>query len=152
MLYHYQQWIHEDLQELWMLYGQGVSSRVLPIHEIADSLESDVISALPAVHALTRCDSTSKIVGKQTVLKVVANGFVENLLQNLRNHGIKCRIFPCQCYSQKLKTKTFNELQYEEYHSKAFYFDLEKLPPTSKSVFKNSARLLPMLHVGKFSK
>ena len=47
-----------------MLYGQGVSSRVLPIYEIADSLESDVISALPTIHALTGGDSTSKIVGK----------------------------------------------------------------------------------------
>ena len=49
-LYPHQQWIHEDLQELQMLYGQGVSSRILPIHQIADTLESDVNSILPAVH------------------------------------------------------------------------------------------------------
>ena len=44
-----------------MLYGQGVSSRVLQIHQIADTLESDVNSILPAVHVWTGCDSTSKI-------------------------------------------------------------------------------------------
>ena len=59
LLYHYHQWIHEDYQELWMLYDQGVSSRILPIHQIANYLESHVIGVLPAVHALTACDSTS---------------------------------------------------------------------------------------------
>ena len=42
-----------------MLYDQGVSSRILPIHQIANYLESHVIGVLPAVHALTGCDSTS---------------------------------------------------------------------------------------------
>ena len=28
---------------------------------------------------------------------------------------------------------TFDDLRYEEFHSKAFNFDLEKLPPTSES-------------------
>ena len=41
-----------------MLYDQGVSNRVLLIHQIAESLESHVIGILPAVHALTACDST----------------------------------------------------------------------------------------------
>ena len=29
LLYHYQQLVYEDLQEIWMLYGQGVSSRAV---------------------------------------------------------------------------------------------------------------------------
>ena len=41
----------KDLQELWMLYDQVASSRVHPIHLIADTLESDVISVLPVAHA-----------------------------------------------------------------------------------------------------
>ena len=60
---------------------QGVSSRVLPIHQIADTLESDVISVLPTIHALTGGDSTSKIGCKKTTLKVIENGVAENLLQ-----------------------------------------------------------------------
>ena len=71
LLYPHQQWIHEDLQELQMLYGQGVSSRVLPIHQIAGTLESDVNSILSAVHAWTGCDSASKIGVKKTALKVI---------------------------------------------------------------------------------
>ena len=43
-----------------MLYSQGISSRVLPIHQIAD-----IISVLSAVHALTDSDSTSKIGDKR---------------------------------------------------------------------------------------
>ena len=53
-----------------MLYGQDLWSRIPPIHRIADTLESDVISALPAVHPLTICDSISKIGGKKTALVV----------------------------------------------------------------------------------
>ena len=42
-----------------MLYDQGVSSRILPIHQTANYLESHAIGVLPAVHALIACDSTS---------------------------------------------------------------------------------------------
>ena len=79
LLYHYQQWVYEDLQEIWMLYGQGVSSRALSIPQIPETLESDVISVLPAVHALSGCDSTCKIGSKKTALKVVESGLAESL-------------------------------------------------------------------------
>lgn len=48
-----------------MLYSTGISSGVLPLHQ------SDVISVLPAVQALTGSDTTSKIENKKTALKVV---------------------------------------------------------------------------------
>ena len=67
-----------------MLYGQGVSSRALSIPKIAETLERDVISVLPAVHALSGCDSTSKIGSKKTALKVVEGGLAESLLESGR--------------------------------------------------------------------
>ena len=32
---------------------------------------------------------------------------------------------------------TFDDLRYEEHHSKTFKFDFEKLPPTSESINKH---------------
>ena len=42
--------------------------------------------------------------------------------------------FLVKCYDQKNTLATFNDLRFEKYHSKAFHFDLEKLPPTSSSI------------------
>ena len=61
------------------VYGQGLSTRALSIPKISDNLESNVISVLPAVHALNGCDSTSKIGGKKTTLKVAEGGPAESL-------------------------------------------------------------------------
>ena len=143
LLYHYQQWVYEDLQEIWMLHSQGVSSRALSIPKIAETLESDVISVLPAVHALSRCDSTSKIGSKKTALKVLEGGLVESLLEFGRqplseNHVSNAENFLVKCYNQKANAKTFDDLRYKEYHSKAFNFDLEKLLPTSNSIYKHN--------------
>ena len=142
LLYHYQQWVYEDLQEIWMLHSQGVSSRALSIPKIAETLESDVISVLPAVHALSGCDSTSKIGSKKTALKVLEGGLVESLLEFGRqplseNHVSNAENFLVKCYNQKANAKTFDDLRYKEYHSKAFNFDLEKLLPTSNSIYKH---------------
>ena len=46
-----------------MLYAHGLSTRALSITKISDILETDVISVLPAVHALSGCDTMSKIGG-----------------------------------------------------------------------------------------
>lgn len=64
---------------MWVLCGQGLSTRALSIPKISDTLESDVISVLPAVPTLSGCDSTRKIEGKKTVLKVAERGLAESL-------------------------------------------------------------------------
>lgn len=46
LLSHSQQWIKENLQQLWIVLGQRVPDIVLPIRQIADTLESDVINNL----------------------------------------------------------------------------------------------------------
>ena len=40
------------LEELWFITGLSTSKTFVPIHEVVDILESDVIEILPAVHAL----------------------------------------------------------------------------------------------------
>ena len=64
---------------MWVLCGQGLSTRALSIPKILDTLENGVINVLPAVHTLSECDSTSKIGGKTTALRVVEKGRAESL-------------------------------------------------------------------------
>ena len=130
---------------MWVLYGQGLSTRALSIPKISDTLESDVISVLPAVHALSGCDSTSKIGGKKAALKVVESGLAESLSEFGKQPLSELQIsnaehFLVKYYNQKTKAMTFDDLRYEESHSKAFNFDLQKLPPTSESIYKHIPR------------
>ena len=64
---------------MWVLYGQGLSTRALSIPKISDTWESDVISVLPVVNTLSRCGSTSKIGGKKITLKVAESWLTESL-------------------------------------------------------------------------
>ena len=65
--------------ELWIQTGTITSTmdqrRYIPVHEICQSLSHVMHDILPAVHALTGCDTTSSFygIGKRTVFKIVNN-------------------------------------------------------------------------------
>ena len=44
---------------------------ILPLHDICSALGNDLTKCLPAVHALTGCDTTSKIATKSAALNTV---------------------------------------------------------------------------------
>ena len=83
LLYHFKRWNFLNLQEMWMLYGQGTTKRAKPIHEISKNLDNTIIDILPQVHAMTGCDTTSKIETKRSVLQVATT--VNHLLKPLVN-------------------------------------------------------------------
>ena len=71
-------WIFSDMKELWVISGRSDTTVAFPVHKLSDKLESDVIGVLPAVHALTRCDTTSKIGTKASASKIASqNDFSE---------------------------------------------------------------------------
>ena len=72
--------MYGNLQELWMFCGKGETARALPLHELATKLETTLVDMLPALHALTGCDTTSKICCKNTALKIVDTNIIENLV------------------------------------------------------------------------
>ena len=130
---------------MWVLCGQGLSTRALSIPKILDTLENGVINVLPAVHTLSECDSTSKIGGKTTALRVVEKGRAESLSEFDKQSLSELQIsnaeqFLAKCYNQKTKVMTFDNLRYEGYHSKAFNLDLEKLLLTLESIYKHIKR------------
>ena len=57
----------------------GFLTRALYIPKISDTLESDVIIVLPAIHTLSECDSMCKNGGEKTILKMVEGGLAESL-------------------------------------------------------------------------
>jgi hypothetical protein len=65
------------IREVWLETGTVTRTldlcRMIPINNIATSIGPDVCSVLPAVHALTGCDSVSHFsgVGKKTELQLV---------------------------------------------------------------------------------
>ena len=66
-LHHFQKLNYFDPEELWFVSSRGNSRTFFPIHDLANDLDSDLVEVLPAIHALTGCDTASK-VGKKVEL------------------------------------------------------------------------------------
>ena len=72
LLYHFTvNWRNLGLQELWLIRNSGMRRSILPLHDICSALGNDLIKCLPAVHALTGYDTTSKIATKSAALNAV---------------------------------------------------------------------------------
>jgi hypothetical protein len=69
------QWEH--VSELWIETGHTLdyrnSHRFIPVHELCKTLSLTFTQILPAVHALTGCDSTSALygIGKKSAMKLL---------------------------------------------------------------------------------
>ena len=68
-IYHFNQLKYSDLTELWVITGRSTSKNFIPIHSLVNTLDSHIVEILPAVHALTGSDSTSKVGTKSSALK-----------------------------------------------------------------------------------
>ena len=78
---------------------------------------------------------------QKTALKEVASGLAESLYEFSKQPLSVLQISNTEhslvkCYNQKRKAMNFDDLRYEEYHSKAFNFDAKQLPSTSESIYK----------------
>ena len=67
----------ESTQELWIETGQASRTidhrRFIPVHEICKAMDPALPAILPAVHALTGCDSVSSLfgIGKKSMMKTL---------------------------------------------------------------------------------
>jgi hypothetical protein len=133
-MYFYHLLVAHGLAELWLRGGVGDKTRFIPLHVIAATVGKPVCEVLPATHALTGCDITSKFGTKAAGIKAQpvlylkdfgrAHTDVHDCVQNAEkflvqvlnrgNHGIE----------------TMDRLRFSWYHyrtSKTF----SDLPPTS---------------------
>ena len=66
LLYHFTaNWRNLGLQEPWLIRNSGLKTSILPLHDVCTALGDVLIWCLPALHALTGCDTTSKILPNQ---------------------------------------------------------------------------------------
>ncbi len=60
---------NHGLQELWMKAGIADTTQYIPVHTLAVKKSHDICRVLPAIHALSGCDSVSKFGTKLSALK-----------------------------------------------------------------------------------
>ena len=58
-----------ELEELWVIKEQGNSFSSVPVHNLVRLMKSDVVHVLPAVHALSGCDTTNKVGTTKSALQ-----------------------------------------------------------------------------------
>ena len=99
------------------LGGQGATRRAIPVHDLAERIELRVRDILPAVHALTGCDTTSKVGTKKAALKAVEctgsellSGFGKEPLSD--DMIAAAERFLVGCLSDTSTVKSFDELRY----------------------------------------
>ena len=135
-LYHYHKLMPFDLNDFWAI------SEI----NLVNLFGCDVVDILPAVHALTGCDTTSKVGTKSKALKTAIS--CGNLVQTFGKDEINDEMIvdaeqflvKCVSSSKSHLHKCFDELRHEMYHAKKFTFDFEKLPPTNTSIKQHILR------------
>ena len=131
-------WNASGLLELWVLCGQDSTNRAVPIHDLVVEMSSILISVLPAVHALTGCDTTSKVPTKNAAIKATEQGGSELIkdfgkLQLTSDVEHEAEKFLASAIDGS-KFDTMDEVQYFQYHHKGIKNNFEKLAPMSSSI------------------
>ena len=145
VIHHFNQLIYFGLNELWFLTGKSISKCFIPIHDLVNTMDSDVIDILPAVHALTGCDTTSKVGTKASALKQASKcGYKllysfgkEDISDSMMSNAEK---FLLKCLSSSDEIHHFDQLRNEIYHKKQNQFNIEKFPPSTSSIEQHIKR------------
>ena len=136
-LHHFCKLKYFNLEELWFVSGRGNSRTFFLIHGLANDLDSDLFEVLKAIHALTGCDTASKVDTKSRAVRKGADCY--HLLY-LFGRDVLCdeMIADAEKFYQKCistcDVDTFNELCFIAYHEKYLEFDTERFPPTSDQI------------------
>ena len=105
-----------------MLCGQGHTKRYVAVHDIVKSIPQELLDALPAVHSLTGCDTTSKISTKCNAIKTVTKDYYHLLTEFLKSDigdrlNNNAEEYQVQCLSKCASNdEGFNDLRYSMYH------------------------------------
>ena len=118
---------------------------ILPIHDLANDLDSDFVEVLPAIHALIGCDTSSKVGTKSRAVREGADCY--RLLYTFGWDALSDEMtadaeeFLLKCIT-KHDVDTFDELRFIVYHEKYLEFDIERFPPTSDNIRQHSGYTL----------
>ena len=147
LLYHIaDNWIHLGLQDFWLVRNSGVKRSILPLHNIYTALGAELSKCLPALHALTGCDTTSKISTKLAAVNAVRKQENSILISHFSSPQLTesmiqmAETFLVKCLKPSTKLETFDELRLSEFENNALNMDLEKAPCTSDNAKKHIQR------------
>ena len=142
-LHHFFNLKYFDLEELSFVSGWGNSRTFFPIHDLANHLDSDVVKNLLAVHALTRCDTASKVGTKSRAVREETNyyqllyAFGRDALHD--EMVVDAEKFLINCIT-KHDFNVFDELRFIIYNEKYLEFNIEHYPPTSDNIRQHILR------------
>jgi len=117
---------------------------ILPLHDICTALGDKLTRCLPALHALTGCDTTSKISTKLAVLKATRNNL--SLIHNFDSSELTesmiqmAETFLVRCLKPTTDLETFDDLRLAAFNSNALKMDFERTPCTSANARKHIQR------------
>ena len=147
LLYHITvNWRDLGLQELWLIRNSGVKRSILPLHDICIALGDELTKCLPALHALTGCDTTSKISTKLAALNAVRKPGNSSLILNfdcpqLTESAIHmAETFLVKCLKPSTDMQSFDNLCLNAFDCNALKMDFEKTPCTSTNASKHILR------------
>ena len=139
LMYHHLNWQLYGLQELWMHHNSSAS----PLHESVGCLPTEVVRILPAIHALTGCDTTAKVgtklqafnaAKKQEHFKLAEFGLRsldEEMIQSAETF-----LLDCMSRTATRSAETFDELRYNQYHTRSTKWTIDKIPCSSEALLK----------------
>ena len=116
------------------------SSREVSLHQLVHKIDTNVIDVLPAVHALSGCDTTTKTGTKKSTFQTAKESgeeYLKSFAKSPINDDIVTsaeKFLVVECLSNDKNIQTFDHLCFQTYHKKSFQLDLEKLPCMSNSI------------------
>ena len=147
LLYHLTvNWRDFGLQELWLIRNSGMRRVILPLHDICSALGNDLIECLPAIHALTGCDTTSKIATKSAALNAVQKPGSFSLVLDLNSPELTessiqmAETFLVKCLKPTTDLETFDDLRLATFNSNALKLDFARTACTSTNARKHIHR------------
>ena len=147
LLYHIPiNWRDLGLKELWLVRNSGLKRSILPLHDICMALGDELTKCFPALHALTGCDTTSKIATKLAALNAVRKPENSSLIKNfdspqLTESAIQmAETFLVKCLKPSTDLKTFDDLRVDGFNSNGLKLNFERTTCTSTNVKKHILR------------
>ena len=117
LVLHFWETLHQKgLKELWVKGGVGDSTRYIPIHLLAEKHQS-ICATLPALHALSGCDVTSKVGTQNAALKAQPAEYLADFGQIPNDQDTepiyeKAEMYVVQVLKRGSNCKTTDELRH----------------------------------------
>ncbi len=147
-----------NIEKMYVKTGKGRKIRYIPIHDVVNNLPRDLCLALPHIHSLSGCDSTSALSGhgKNAFFKCFEND--QGLIHDIQGLGqdpitiTPAAIDACLKVMYKLydKTNRLSSQGYEYFRYNIFAkkgLSSDKLPPTYDAYINHIKRVNYQLYI-----